>query len=256
VWFHELVALAATVNALPQTCVLGLPVHLSGNYVAWLAQRIQNRQGAHVVTYNAEMAMLALQEKSLAQLISQAELVVPDGAGVVWALGLEGQRVGRCPGIELVENVLPLLDNNQPVYLLGAGPGVTAQVATLWQNRYPNLRIAGFRDGYFRPEEEATILAQIAAVSPALVLVGIGVPKQEYLIQRWREHLPQTVWVGVGGSFDVWSGTKERAPKFFRDNSLEWLYRLYQEPHRWRRMLALPHFALTVLGRKLGLSYS
>jgi len=225
--------------------VLGLPVHLSQDYVGWLANRVHNRQGTHVVTLNAEMAMLALQESALAQLIRRVELVVPDGAGVVWALGLQGAKVQRCPGIELVERLIPQV--TCPVYLLGAGPGVVAQVAQDWQTRYPQLQIAGARDGYFSQEQEGEVLAELTRTQPGLVLMGLGVPKQEYLIQRWREALPTATWVGVGGSFDVWAGTKIRAPQFFRDNSLEWLYRLYQEPYRWRRMLALPRFALKVL---------
>ncbi|WP_218080649.1 WecB/TagA/CpsF family glycosyltransferase [Anthocerotibacter panamensis] len=232
---------------LPQSSVLGLPVHLSTDYVPWLVQQIALGTQIHVVTLNAEMAMLALQEKELYEVIHQAGLVIPDGAGVVWALGLKGERVGRCPGIELVENLLPRLDPGTKIYLLGAGPGVAEQVARQWQARFPNLALVEARDGYFTAADEPQILSQLQCLQPGLVLVGLGVPKQEYLIHRWQEHLPHTVWVGVGGSFDVWSGTKERAPEWFRRNSLEWLYRLYQEPYRWRRMLALPRFALQVL---------
>jgi N-acetylglucosaminyldiphosphoundecaprenol N-acetyl-beta-D-mannosaminyltransferase len=180
-------------------------------------------------------------------LIQRAELVVPDGAGVVWALGLGGAKIDRCPGIELVEKLLPLLQANQPIYLLGAKPGIAAQVAAGWQARFSQLALAGLRDGYFTPDQEPEVLAELRRLQPAVVLVGLGVPRQEYLIQQWRIQLPQVVWIGVGGSFDVWSGQKIRAPQWFRDNSLEWLYRLYQEPHRWRRMLALPRFALQVL---------
>jgi len=236
-----------SVSTLPVHRVLGLPVHIGSDYMTWLAARVQAGQGTHVVTLNAEMAMLARREPELAQLIQQAELVVPDGAGVVWALGLGGAKIDRCPGIELVEKLLPLLQANQPIYLLGAKPGIAAQVAAGWQARFSQLALAGLRDGYFTPDQEPEVLAELQRLQPAVVLVGLGVPRQEYLIQQWRTQLPQVVWIGVGGSFDVWSGQKIRAPQWFRDNSLEWLYRLYQEPHRWRRMLALPRFALQVL---------
>ncbi len=236
-----------SVTVLTKNSVLGLPVHLSLDYRGWLVEQLQQGQSLHVVTLNAEMAMLARQEPPLAQLIQQADLVIPDGAGVVWALGLKGARVDRCPGIELVEGLLPRLTPDQGVYLLGAGPGVVAKVAQQWQTRFENLQVVGYRDGYFQTGEEPLVLAELQRTRPVLVLVGLGVPKQEYLIQRWRRALPQAVWIGVGGSFDVWAGTKERAPRLFRENSLEWLYRLYQEPQRWRRMLALPQFALQVL---------
>ncbi len=236
---------------LPQTHVLGLPLHLSTGYGDWLVEQIHQGQGLHVVTLNAEMAMLAEHEPALAKLIRQAGLVIPDGAGVVWALRLEGQKIERCPGIELVENLLPHLTKNQGIYLLGAAPGVSAQVATQWQQQFAQLTISGYRDGYFTRDDEPEIFAHLQNLAPAVVLVGLGVPKQEYLIERGRKFLPQTTWIGVGGSFDVWAGTKERAPRWFREHSLEWLYRLYQEPHRWRRMLALPQFAWQVLRQKL-----
>ncbi len=230
-----------------QRSVLGLPVHVNCDYAQWLVDQLRQGRGVHVVTINAEMAMAARTDEQLRSIIQNAGLVIPDGAGVVWALGLTGQKVPRTPGIELVEQILPKLIPTEKVYLLGAKPGYAERVAQQWQIKFPNLKIAGYRDGYFRPEEEDQVLEQIVKTLPSLVLVGLGVPRQEYLIQQWRRQLPQSLWIGVGGSFDIWAGTKERAPQFFRDNSLEWLYRLYQEPYRWRRMLALPHFALTVL---------
>ena len=228
--------------------VLNLPVHLSADYIGLLVELIQSGRGGHVITLNAEMAMLARREARLAGLIRTAELVVPDGAGVVWALQREGQRVRRCAGIDLVEGVMPALARlGTRVYLLGAAPEVIAGAANHWQERLPDLQICGYRDGFFGQSDEESLLAQLEHLAPGLILVGLGVPKQEYWIERARTRLPRCVFVGVGGSFDIWAGTKERAPSWLRENYLEWLYRLYKEPWRARRMLALPKFALAIL---------
>jgi N-acetylglucosaminyldiphosphoundecaprenol N-acetyl-beta-D-mannosaminyltransferase len=105
------------------------------------------------------------------------------------------------------------------------------------------LAIAGTQDGYLSPETETAFCQALRDWQPGLILVGLGVPRQEYWIAEHRHLCPNAIWIGIGGSFDIWSGTKTRAPAWLRDNHLEWVYRLYQEPWRWRRMLALPRFA-------------
>lgn len=205
-------------------------------------------KGGHVITLNAEMAMLARQEPRLAALIRKAELVVPDGAGVVWALQRNGRKIRRCAGIDLVAGILPrLARQGTRIFLLGAGPGVAQSAARCWLEQTPALQFCGCRDGFFQTEDEEGLFEQLIQADPGLVLVGLGVPKQEYWIERARMRLPRTLFVGVGGSFDIWAGTKERAPRWLRENYLEWLYRLYKEPWRARRMLALPKFALAIL---------
>jgi N-acetylglucosaminyldiphosphoundecaprenol N-acetyl-beta-D-mannosaminyltransferase len=233
---------------LPTATVLDLPVHLSANYAEFLVQLIAAGNGGHVITINAEMAILARQELSLAKLMSKADLVVPDGAGVVWALQRQGKQVRRCAGVDLVEAVLEkIAQSGKRVYFLGAAPGVAARVSTHWSQTLPGLQVCGFRDGFFKAQDQESLTAELQMAQPDLLLVGLGVPRQEYWIDAMRQYLPNTVFVGVGGSFDIWSGTKERAPKWLRENYLEWLYRLYKEPWRAKRMLALPKFAFAVL---------
>ncbi|MCS7292621.1 MAG: WecB/TagA/CpsF family glycosyltransferase, partial [Gloeomargarita sp. SKYBB_i_bin120] len=111
----------------------------------------------------------------------------------------------------------------------------------------PNLVIAGYHHGYFTPAEENALVDEITQKQPRLILVALGVPRQELWIYQHRRCCPQAVWVGVGGSFDIWAGVKKRAPRWVRRLYLEWAFRLYQEPWRWRRMLALPQFAWRVL---------
>ena len=228
----------------PKAQVLGVPVHLLGDYAGWLWQ--QRHRGAHVVTLNAEMAMQAEGSSALADLIRSAELVVPDGAGVVLYLRLRGQKIQRCPGIELAETVVKRLgasDDGNGIFFYGGAPGVTETVAQRWQQELPGLSVAGTAHGYISSEEEKALGDRLQQLQPAVILVGLGVPRQEFWIAEHRHLCPRSIWIGVGGSFDIWAGSKTRAPAWLRDNHLEWSYRLYKEPWRWRRMLVLPQFA-------------
>jgi N-acetylglucosaminyldiphosphoundecaprenol N-acetyl-beta-D-mannosaminyltransferase len=202
------------------------------------------------VTLNAEMTMQAERQPALARVIRQAELVIPDGAGVVLYLRLLfQQQVERCPGIELAESLLQ--NTTARVFFYGGAPGVAATAAAYWQQRVPRLNIVGAQHGYLSPAEAEELSQNLTQLQPQLILVGLGVPRQELWIAQHRFLCPQAAWIGVGGSFDIWAGVKTRAPAWLADNHLEWLYRLYQEPWRWRRMLALPKFALKALVYRL-----
>ena len=221
-------------------------MHLLNDYPRWLANRIEQQFGCHVITLNAEMTMQAAQNAALANIIHQSELVIPDGSGIVLYMKLHGKSVNRCPGIELAENLLQRShQSDQPwkIFFFGGAPGVADKAADVWRYRSPGIQIIGTQDGYLKPEDEADFLNRLKTVQPQLIYVGLGVPKQELWISQNRYLCPNAVWIGVGGSFDIWAGTKERAPEWFCRHHLEWLYRLYQEPWRWRRMLALPQFA-------------
>ncbi|MDJ0843000.1 WecB/TagA/CpsF family glycosyltransferase [Crocosphaera sp.] len=231
--------------------VLGLPVHLCHNYTQWLLQCLEKGQGVHVVTINAEMAMLAQKDPLVAQIIQEADLVIPDGAGVVIYLKMRGQQQQRCPGIELAQSLLETLgtrEQDHKIAFYGGKPGVTVAAASQWQTQLPDVQIMTAH-GYLSPEEQETWKQTLETQQPSLILVGLGVPRQEVWIRENRELCPHAIWIGVGGSFDIWSGTKKRAPGWLRNNNLEWLYRLYQEPWRWRRMLVLPQFFLRSLLR-------
>ena len=225
--------------------VMGLPIHLTNDYVEWLVNCAQQQRGCHVVTLNAEMTMQAEQNDRLARIIQAAELIIPDGAGIVLYLKLYGRQIQRRPGIELAEGLLHKFGSGTlgSVFFYGGQPGVADTAAHTWQQTHPHLPFAGTQHGSLQPEAQAEFDHRLKALQPALILVGLGVPRQEFWIEEHRHLCPNAIWIGVGGSFDIWAGTKERAPDFFCNNHLEWLYRLYQEPWRWRRMLALPQFA-------------
>jgi len=233
--------------------VMGLPIHWGTPYEDWLLERQHRGLGAHVVTLNAEMAMQADNHPELKAVLCNAELAIPDGAGIVLYFRLKGKRLQRCPGIELAESLLQKLAPDQSAFFLGAAPGVAEAAAQRWRSRKPDLTIAGIQDGYFTPEALPALEERLKTLQPTVILVALVVPRQEFWIAQRRSLCPSAIWVGVGGSFDIWAGNKQRAPAFFCNNNLEWLYRLYQEPWRWRRMLALPRFALRPLTYSVGL---
>ncbi|MGQ4647050.1 WecB/TagA/CpsF family glycosyltransferase [Lyngbya aestuarii] len=242
----------AVLEAPEQFTVLGLPVHLLNDYGNWLGSRLSQGIGTHVITLNAEMTIQAERHETLAQIIRQSELVIPDGAGIILYLRLRGQRRRRCPGIELAESLLQQAAQwgaSCPVFFYGGAPGVAAQAVKNWQEQLPQLAIQGVTDGYISEEAQQELQHTLQKKQPRLILVGLGVPRQELWIAQHRHLCPQATWMGIGGSFDIWAGNKSRAPAWLGDNHLEWLYRLYQEPWRWRRMMALPHFALKALAQ-------
>jgi N-acetylglucosaminyldiphosphoundecaprenol N-acetyl-beta-D-mannosaminyltransferase len=211
--------------------------------------------GVHqVVTAGAELVMMAGRQPALSAILERAALVVPDGAGVVWA----SRRLhppglpARVPGVDLAAQLLGLAEaRGWPVFLLGARPWVLDALVTRLRKTHPGLTIAGARHGYFEPEQERAMARRIARQRPRLLLVALGQPRQERFIAAYQDHWKDVVAIGVGGSFDVLAGVVPRAPAWMQRRGLEWLYRLFRDPKRWRRQLALPAFALAVLRRHL-----
>lgn len=223
--------------------VMGLPVHHTQNYVGWLNRRLSQRRGTHVVTLNAEMCMQAQQNEDLRRFIEKADLVAPDGSGIELYFRLvRRQSLQRYPGIELAADLLQSLSPEQKVAFYGGKPEVIAAAAENWRSRAPQLNLAIVQHGYAKDKELEDFTAHLHQEQPDLIFVGLGVPRQEFWIAEHRHLCPHAVWIGVGGSYDIWSGMKARAPRWMQKAHLEWLYRLYQEPWRWRRMLALPQF--------------
>jgi N-acetylglucosaminyldiphosphoundecaprenol N-acetyl-beta-D-mannosaminyltransferase len=241
-------------TGLPRFRILGQPVHLCPDYTAWLVDRLQQGIGTHVVTMNAEIVIQANQDPELASIIDKAGLVTPDGAGIIMALKLHQIEQTRCAGIELGENLLQLASKpecNYPVFFYGGKPEIVRLAATRWQTELPTLNFVGIEDGYIGKEEQARLLEKIQTTQPKIILVALGVPRQDIWIRDNFHLCPAAIWVGVGGSFDVWSGVKTRAPQVFRSLNLEWLYRIAQEPSRWQRALALPQFAVLALVERI-----
>jgi N-acetylglucosaminyldiphosphoundecaprenol N-acetyl-beta-D-mannosaminyltransferase len=207
----------------------------------------------HVVaTANAEMVMLAQQDSELAAILANADLVVPDGAGVVWAARYQGYTmVERVAGYDLAQNLLArAAAKGYRVFLFGSQPDIVEKAKTVAIERYPGLCIVGTRHGFFTAEDEPAIIQEIAELKPDILLAALGVPKQEKWLAKNLTKLNVPICMGVGGTFDVMAGAVKRAPLWMQRTSLEWLFRLLCQPQRAIRMLALPKFVLKVMLRK------
>lgn len=202
-----------------------------------------------VATANAEMVMMAQTDGELASILSKADLVIPDGAGVVWAARYKGHSVPeRVAGFDLVQEILKKsAQKGYRIFFLGSAPGIAAQAKIWAEHQYPGVSITGVRDGYFSSEADSDIINEIKLCKPDILLVALGVPKQEKWLSKNLTQLNIPVSIGVGGSFDVMAGVTERAPVWMQRANLEWLYRLLSQPKRAMRMLALPRFVLSVV---------
>ena len=244
---------APVIGPLKQLSVMGLPVHASTDYIGWLIEHMRSGRGGHVVTLNAEMCIQAEANAELRQIIQKATLVIPDGAGVkLYFQWVQRHPLQRYPGIEFAVDVLKTLQATETVVFYGGAPGLATAAAEYWQRRFPDLNIAIAQHGYLSETEQLGFQHQLQELQPSVIFVGLGVPRQELWIANHHQLCPNAIWVGVGGSFDIWAGKKRRAPRWMCNNNLEWLYRLYQEPWRWRRMLALPKFVFRSIGYDLG----
>lgn len=217
--------------------------------VEHLAQAIAARRLHRVVTGNPIMLMVGLDNPSFHRTLATAELVVPDGAGVVWAARHLKQPVKeRVAGFDLMHELLREgAKRSWSVYLLGASADIVKSAYANLQKQYPGMRFVGCRDGYFTDREDGEVVAAIRAANPDILLVARATMNQEPWIEKYQDVLGVPVVMGVGGSFDVVSGKLKRAPAIFRRMGLEWFYRLIQEPSRYKRMLVLPRFALKVI---------
>jgi len=202
-----------------------------------------------VFTPNAEILMAAYRDPELRSILSNADMLTADGAGVVLASRILKRRVPeKVSGVDLVREIYKAYSaNGLRCFLLGAKPGVAEEAAEKITRDYPGLIITGCRNGYFTPDQDDEIVQTINETRPDLLIVGLGAPKQEKWITANRGRLKVRVCMGLGGTIDILSGKTPLAPDFFRKNGLEWLFRLCKEPKRARRMLDLPRFMARVI---------
>jgi len=206
-----------------------------------------------IYTPNAEIMMAAQRDPHLKEILCQADLLVADGAGVVLASRILGLNLPeKVAGFDLVKNtLLSASEGRIRFFLFGGKPGVAEAAAENILKSYPGVEIAGCRNGYFSEEEEEDIIGHINSSNADILLVALGAPKQEKWINRHKDKLKVKICIGVGGTLDVFAGKASLAPEFFRKNGLEWLYRLYKEPWRYKRMLDLPRFILLAVGARI-----
>ena len=217
---------------------------------ARLASYIVDGNSHLVITANPEMVMKARGDQLLSEIMERADLVVADGIGVVWASRMIKEEIPeRIPGIELAEGLLTqAASEGWKVFLLGGAEGISDQAAQALRRTLPNLKIVGTHHGFFSSDqEEQKIMERITSEGPEILLVALGVPRQEKWLAAHLGTLKVPVAIGVGGSFNVWAGVDKRAPLWVRKINMEWLYRLMRQPWRVQRLLALPVFVLSVV---------
>ena len=203
-----------------------------------------------VVTINPEMISNAREDKEFAQIINSAELVIPDGIGVEIGLKILGYNVKRIAGITFSYRMIEeCAKSSQSVALVGAKSEIVQKAKANLEKEILGLYVTYAHDGYFSDDED--IIKELKVRQPRLVLCALGSPKQEEFILKAKQVLPNSLFIGVGGSFDVWSGVVERAPEIYQKLGLEWLYRTVKEPKRFKRIFpTLPLFVLSVLREK------
>lgn len=199
----------------------------------------------HVITANPEIVIGAKQDPKLKQITDAANLITPDGIGIVMASRWKKEPVAeRVAGYDLLLNLLER--GNQKgwsFFFLGSSEEVNQQATDIIVEKYPNLKVAGRHHGFFKAKE-SELIQQINEAQPDFLIVALGAPRQEQWIFDHRDQLHTKVAIGVGGSLDVIAGKVKRAPLFWQKLNLEWLYRLLSQPTRWKRQLALPKFAI------------
>ena len=217
------------------------------------AEALLSEPGAgYCVTPNSEMVYEAMHDQSLREILNHADLVLPDGSGVVLASKiLKTPLKEKVAGVDFSTALLGILEaQGRSLYLLGAKPGIAELAAEKMLEKHPKLIIAGMHDGYF--QDDATVIETINALSPDVLFVCLGVPRQERFMADHQNELNVRLMIGLGGTLDSIAGTVKRAPKWMIRMNLEWLYRLIKEPWRFRRMLRLPKFLFAVIRSRNG----
>ncbi len=210
-------------------------------------------EGQHMVaTADSSMIFDAQSDSELRSILEAADLVTPDSSGVIWA----GKRRGepfpeKVSGVDLVARLCELsAQKGYKIAILGAAPGVAETAAEKLTLQFPGCNIVGTRHGFFPTESDEVVAEEIGALKPDILFVAMGIPRQEKFIARHKSLHRAKVAIGVGGSFDVYSGKAKRAPVFIQKAKMEWLWRLLQNPSKYKKTMKLPRFMFAVMRSK------
>ena len=243
-----------TVEGVPTGDVLGVPISLLDmpGTLSILEDFVADGGPHMLVTADASGFAIADQDDGLRRIYLTADILTPDSQGVVWALKRAGhQGVRRVSGVDLVDHICALSANKgYKIFLLGAAPGVAEMAAEKLRLKYPGCNIVGTRHGYFPAEDDDLVAQEVAPFQPDFLFVAMGIPRQEKFISNTQNVIQAKVAIGVGGSFDVFSGRAKRAPKLVQKAKLEWLWRLLLNPSKMTKVKMLPKFVGLVLRNK------
>lgn len=233
--------------------ILGVPfVHTNQkDFIATLEERIDKQEKTFVVTANPEIVMHSLKDQPYKKLLAKATYITADGIGIVKAAAIIGEPLPeRVSGYDVMLDLLESANKTHArVFFLGASEAVLQDTVKKAKTDYPGIKVVGSQNGFFDWNDHQ-LPQQIQNMKPDIVFVALGFPRQEQWIGTHIDQFDKGVFIGIGGSFDVFSGSVKRAPEMWQKMNLEWFYRLVKQPSRWKRMLVLPKFAATVIGRK------
>ncbi len=224
--------------------VLGYNVDLLtfNEAINFVLNKISNNEWLHIVTINPEIIAAADKNKELEKIIKSSELVLPESSGIKKALNFKGIKQEQIPGIDFAKELIHrCADLKYSIALIGAKEHVITKTIENLKKEYPALNIVYSHNGYY--ENENIIIDKLAETAPRLILCALGAPKQEIFINNCKNKIESGIFIGIGGSFDVWAGEVKRAPKIFQKTGLEWLYRTIKQPSRIKRIYkTLPMF--------------
>lgn len=236
-----------------KTNILGINFEVINfnNVINEIFDCIEQEKKCFIATPNPEIVMLAQKDFNLKKIINQADLVLPDGIGIVFASQLNKIKIKkRITGYDLVQKIFLMSEKkNFSIYFLGGKENIVELAKKNMEKKFNKLKIVGYNNGFFSDEKK--IVKKINFAKPDILLVGMGSPKQEKFIFKYKDKIDAKIFIGVGGSFDVMSGKIKRAPKIFIDLNLEWFYRFMKEPKRFFRLMALPKFLFKVVVKKI-----
>lgn len=218
---------------------------------------LKEKKQTAIYTPNTEIVMMAKENKDICDLINRADLIIPDGIGLIYASKIKKKPLkGRVTGFHLSEEMIKICaQEGYSLYILGGKEGTASKAAQNIKMKYPQIKIVGTHNGYFKGthigheghEEEKRVIQDINESGADILFVCLGAPKQEIWIDKNRDKVNCSVMIGNGGTVDVLAGEVKLAPKIYQKLGLEWLYRLLKQPSRIKRQMALPKFVLLIL---------
>ena len=242
-------------ECVPSISLLGVKIHRITMAQTLEAVRafIESGKPHMIVTADASMIAMARKDDDLREIVNSADLVTPDGSGLLWgAKTLGTPLVERVSGVDISREMCRMSgEMGFSIFFLGSEPGVAMAAAENLQKEFPDMLVAGTHHGYFKADEDSEIVRMVRESGAGVLLAGMGIPRQEKWIRKYLAELSVSVAMGVGGSMDVFSGKVKRAPVWMQNHGLEWIYRLCQDPSKIKKVAILPKFVLMVYRSKV-----
>lgn len=245
----------SSADDIPSINLLGIKVNRIDMPTTLTAIRgfIESGTAHMIVTADASMIARTQEDTELREIVNTADLVTPDGSGIIKGARILGTPlIERVSGVDVAKEMCLLsVEMGFSIFFLGAEPGIAEAAAENLVKMFPGMSIAGTHDGYFKPDRDSEIAKLVKASGAKALLVAMGIPRQEKLIKQYMHEMGICVAMGVGGSFDVFSGKVKRAPVWFQNHGLEWAYRLAKDPSKISKVSVLPKFLMMVYREKL-----